>query len=200
MQRRLAVARCAKLTIALVAIIGLTASTGTARAADPKPQGGPVVVVLETSLGNIEIELDAEKAPVSSENFLAYVDSGHYDGTVFHRVIQTFMIQGGGFDAALAQKATRGPIKNESGNGLSNARGTIAMARTNDPNSATAQFFINTVDNDFLDKPPGYAVFGKVVGGLDVVDKIAAVKTGAKGPFSTDAPLEPVVIQKARRK
>ncbi|MCU0669107.1 MAG: peptidylprolyl isomerase [Myxococcota bacterium] len=158
------------------------------------------MVVLETNLGNIEIELDAEKAPLSTENFLAYVDSGHYDGTVFHRVIPGFMIQGGGFDAALAQKATRGPIKNESGNGLSNARGTIAMARTNDPNSATAQFFINTVDNDFLNKPPGYAVFGKVVVGLDVVDKIAAVKTGSKGPFSQDAPVEAVVIQKARRK
>jgi len=195
MQRRLAHALFATLTIALFAI-----TAGTARAADPKPQGGPTVVVLETNLGNIEIELDAEKAPISTENFLAYVDSGHYDGTVFHRVIQGFMIQGGGFDAALAQKATRGPIKNESGNGLSNARGTIAMARTNDPNSATAQFFINTVDNDFLNKPPGYAVFGKVVVGLDVVDKIAAVKTGSKGPFSQDAPVEPVVIQKARRK
>ena len=197
MQRRLALALCATLTIALVAT---TAIPGEARAADPKPQGGPTVVVLETSLGNIEIELDAEKAPISTENFLAYVDSGHYDGTVFHRVIQGFMIQGGGFDAALAQKATRGPIKNESGNGLSNQRGTLAMARTNDPNSATAQFFINTVDNDFLNKPPGYAVFGKVVVGLDVVDKIAAVKTGSKGPFPQDAPVEPVVIQKARRK
>ena len=158
------------------------------------------MVVLETSLGNIEIEVDADKAPLSAENFLGYVDSGHYDGTVFHRVIQGFMIQGGGFDTSLAQKPTRAPIKNESGNGLTNKRGTLAMARTNDPNSATAQFFINTVDNDFLDKPPGYAVFGKVIGGMDVVDEIAGVKTGSKGPFPQDAPLEPVVITKAVRK
>jgi cyclophilin family peptidyl-prolyl cis-trans isomerase len=158
------------------------------------------VVVLETTLGNIEIELDAQKAPVSTENFLAYVDSGHYDGTAFHRVIPGFMIQGGGFDAQLNQKPTRGPIQNESGNGLTNQRGTIAMARTNDPNSATAQFFINTVDNDFLNRPPGYAVFGKVTAGMDVVDKIAGVKTGSKGMFPKDVPVESVVIKKARRK
>ena len=197
MHRRLARALCATFTIALVAITGIS---GSAYAADPKPQGGPTVVVLETSLGNIEIEVDADKAPLSAENFLGYVDSGHYDGTVFHRVIQGFMIQGGGFDTSLAQKPTRAPIKNESGNGLTNKRGTLAMARTNDPNSATAQFFINTVDNDFLDKPPGYAVFGKVIGGMDVVDEIAGVKTGSKGPFPQDAPLEPVVITKAVRK
>jgi peptidyl-prolyl cis-trans isomerase A (cyclophilin A) len=192
MQRRFGVALCATLAIALAPT---PARPGAARPPDPKPEGGPTVVVLETSLGNIEIELDAEKAPISTENFLAYVDSGHYDGTVFHRVIQGFMIQGGGFDAAMAQKATRGPIKNESGNGLSNQRGTIAMARTNDPNSATAQFFINTVDNDFLNKPPGYAVFGKVTSGMDVADRIAGVKTGAQ-----DVPVEPVVIKKATRK
>ena len=158
------------------------------------------MVVLETTLGNIEITLDPEKAPLSSENFLAYVDSGHYDGTIFHRVISGFMIQGGGFDASMAQKATKGPIKNEFGNGLTNQRGTIAMARTNDPHSATSQFFINTVDNAFLNNPPGYAVFGKVTAGMDVVDKIAAVKTGRKGPFSQDAPQETVKITKARRK
>ena len=192
-------------TLVAFTLAVVTVAAGTAaRAADPKPaakpEGGSNVVVLETTLGNIEIQLDAEKAPISTENFLAYVDSGHYDGTVFHRVIPGFMIQGGGFDAQLSQKPTRGPIKNESGNGLSNQRGTIAMARTNDPNSATAQFFINTVDNDFLNRPPGYAVFGKVTAGMDVVDKIAGVKTGAKGMFGQDVPLESVVITKARRK
>ncbi|RIL06319.1 MAG: peptidylprolyl isomerase A [Proteobacteria bacterium] len=196
-------------TLAALALAIATLMVGaTARAADPQPEakpaakteGGSNVVVLETTLGNIEIELDAQKAPVSTENFLAYVDAGHYDGTVFHRVIPGFMIQGGGFDAQLDQKPTRGPIQNESGNGLTNQRGTIAMARTNDPNSATAQFFINTVDNDFLNRPPGYAVFGKVTAGMDVVDKIAAVKTGSKGMFPKDVPVEAVVITKARRK
>ncbi|NWG72986.1 MAG: peptidyl-prolyl cis-trans isomerase, partial [Parvularculaceae bacterium] len=151
----------------------------------------------------IEVELDAQKAPVTVENFLAYVDAGHYDSTVFHRVIPNFMIQGGGFDESLAQKPTRGPIKLESDNGLQNQRGTIAMARTSDPNSATAQFFINTVDNGFLNRAPGndgYAVFGKVTVGMDVVDKIAGVKTGAKGMFPKDVPQESVVIKKARRK
>ena len=160
----------------------------------------PKVELHITGHGVITLELDAEKAPKSAANFLAYVAKGHYDNTVFHRVIPGFMIQGGGFDAQLSQKPTRGPIKNESGNGLSNQRGTIAMARTNDPNSATAQFFINTVDNDFLNRPPGYAVFGKVTAGMDVVDKIAGVKTGAKGMFGQDVPLESVVITKARRK
>jgi len=156
------------------------------------------VVVLETSLGTIELELDAEKAPVSVENFLAYVDAGHYDGTLFHRVIPGFMIQGGGFDASMKQKATRAPIKNEADNGLLNARGTVAMARTNDVNSATSQFFINVVDNGFLNhggRDFGYAVFAKVTAGMDVADKIAAVKRGAQ-----DAPVEPVVIKKASRK
>ena len=156
------------------------------------------MVVLETSLGTIELELDAEKAPVSVENFLAYVDAGHYDGTLFHRVIPGFMIQGGGFDASMKQKATRAPIKNEADNGLLNARGTVAMARTNDVNSATSQFFINVVDNGFLNhggRDFGYAVFAKVTAGMDVADKIAAVKRGAQ-----DAPVEPVVIKKASRK
>ncbi len=153
---------------------------------------------LETSLGTIELELDAEKAPISVENFLAYVDAGHYDGTLFHRVIPGFMIQGGGFDASMKQKATRAPIKNEADNGLTNARGTVAMARTSDVNSATSQFFINVVDNGFLNhggRDFGYAVFAKVTSGMDVADKIAAVKRGAQ-----DAPVEPVVIKKASRK
>jgi len=157
-----------------------------------------VVVVLDTSLGQIEIELDAQKAPISTENFLAYVDAGHYDGTVFHRVIPGFMIQGGGFDQSMKQKATRGPIKNEADNGLLNARGTVAMARTSDVNSATSQFFINVVDNGFLNhggRDFGYAVFAKVTKGMDVADKIAGAKTGAQ-----DAPVEPIVIKKASRK
>ena len=156
------------------------------------------MVMLETSLGTIELELDAEKAPISVENFLAYVDAGHYDGTLFHRVIPGFMIQGGGFDTSMKQKATRGPIKNEADNGLTNQRGTVAMARTSDVNSATSQFFINVVDNGFLNhsgRDFGYAVVGKVTSGMDVADKIAAVKRGAQ-----DAPIEPVVIKKASRK
>ena len=156
------------------------------------------MVVLETSLGTIELELDAEKAPISVENFLAYVDAGHYDGTLFHRVIPGFMIQGGGFDTSMKQKPTRGPIKNEADNGLTNQRGTVAMARTSDVNSATSQFFINVVDNGFLNhsgRDFGYAVVGKVTSGMDVADKIAAVKRGAQ-----DAPIEPVVIKKASRK
>ena len=178
---------------------GLGSLGGSAALAAPSTGGNPVVV-LETSQGSIEIELDADKAPVSTQNFLAYVDAGFYDGTIFHRVIPGFMIQGGGFDGKLSQKPTRAPIKNEADNGLKNARGTLAMARTSDKDSATAQFFINLKDNDFLNQPPGYAVFGKVTSGMDVVDKIAAVQTGAKGPFSQDAPQTDVVITKAKRK
>jgi peptidyl-prolyl cis-trans isomerase A (cyclophilin A) len=158
-------------------------------------------VLLKTSLGDITVELYPDKAPKSVENFLAYVKSGFYDGTVFHRVIGSFMIQGGGFTRDLHQKQTRAAIVNESKNGLSNLQGTLAMARTQDPNSATAQFFINTVDNARLDytsdASPGYAVFGKVVAGLDVVDKIKAVPTGPQGPFRSDVPTTPVVIEKA---
>ena len=162
-------------------------------------------VVMETSLGDIEIVLDAVNAPVTVANFLSYVDEKFYDGTVFHRVIKNFMIQGGGFTPELAQKKTKAPIKNEANNGLKNLRGTIAMARTQVVDSATAQFFINTVDNAFLDfKEPtmrgfGYAVFGQVVAGMDVVDKIAAVKTGSHG-FMGDVPVEAVVIKTIRRK
>jgi len=155
------------------------------------------VVILTTSLGEIKIELDAEKAPISSENFLAYVDDGFYDGTIFHRVISGFMVQGGGMTPDMRQKPTKAPIKNEADNGLKNDRGTIAMARTADVNSATAQFFINHRDNDFLNhgaRDFGYAVFGHVVDGMDVVDKIAAVPTGPG-----DVPTEAVVIESARR-
>jgi len=190
-----------RIALSLVVALALAVAGGPSRAAETK--GGSNVVVLETTLGNIEITLDAQKAPISGENFLAYVDSGHYDGTIFHRVISGFMIQGGGFDESFAQKATRGPIKNEADNGLTNQRGTIAMARTGEVNSATSQFFINLTDNAFLNhggRDFGYAVFGKVTAGMDVVDRIAAVKTGRKGPFSQDAPQETVKIVKAYRK
>ncbi|HVS34017.1 MAG TPA: peptidylprolyl isomerase [Gemmataceae bacterium] len=154
-------------------------------------------VVMETSQGTIKIELDGDKAPTTTANFLAYVDEKFYDGTVFHRVIPNFMVQGGGFTPGMTQKKTKAPIKNESGNGLQNKRGAIAMARTNDLNSATSQFFINVVDNDFLDKNQ-YCVFGKVVEGLDVLEKIKAVPTGRKGGHD-DVPVKDVVIQSVRR-
>ena len=159
-------------------------------------------VKLETSAGEILIELDAEKAPLSAQNFIDYVKAGHYDNTVFHRVIRGFMIQGGGFEPGMKQKATQAPIQNEANNGLKNQKYTLAMARTNAPHSATAQFFINTTDNGFLNftsESPngwGYAVFGKVVAGQDVVDAIEGTKTGRKG-FHDDVPLEDVVIQRA---
>jgi len=161
-----------------------------------------MTVKLHTNHGIITLELDADKAPVTVENFLGYVTSGHYDNTVFHRVIDNFMIQGGGFEPGMKEKSTRDPIKNEADNGLKNARGTIAMARTSDPHSATAQFFINVVDNDFLDfRAPnsqgwGYCVFGRVSDGLDVVDKIRKVATGNKG-FHQDVPKEDVIIERA---
>ena len=156
---------------------------------------------IETSMGSITVELDDAKAPVTVKNFLDYAASGHYDGTIFHRVIDGFMIQGGGFTKAMDQKPTKAPIKNEASNGLTNKRGTIAMARTMVVDSATSQFFINLVDNDFLNfRAPtpqyyGYAVFGKVTDGMDVVDKIAKVKTGFAGPHQ-NVPEEPVVIKK----
>lgn len=160
-----------------------------------------VKVKLTTSMGAITLELNKEKAPISTENFVKYVESGHYNGTIFHRVIGNFMIQGGGFDKNLTQKPTLPPIKNEATNGLRNDNYTIAMARTGVVDSATAQFFINVTNNDFLNHAGpanyGYAVFGKVVEGMDVVDKIKAVKTGGKGPFPTDVPQETVVIEKA---
>jgi peptidyl-prolyl cis-trans isomerase B (cyclophilin B) len=159
-------------------------------------------VELQTNHGNIHIELDAVKAPVSAQNFIDYVTAGHFDGTVFHRVIKGFMIQGGGFEVGMKQKSVKAAIQNEATNGLKNKRYTLAMARTSDPHSATAQFFINAGDNAFLDHTAqnpsgwGYAVFGTVVAGSDVVDKIEQVKTGRKG-FHDDVPLDDVVIQKA---
>ncbi len=158
-------------------------------------------VKLATTMGDIVIELDAAKAPKTVENFVAYVKSGHYNGTVFHRVMDNFMIQGGGFDAGMVQKPTNPPIALESRNGLKNDRGTVAMARTGIPDSATSQFFINLKNNDFLNanpspEPNGYAVFGKVVSGMEVVDKIRAVPTGNKAGHQ-NVPLEPVVIKSA---
>ena len=164
------------------------------------------MIKLTTNHGTITLELDTVNAPKTSANFIAYVESGHYDGTIFHRVIKNFMIQGGGMTSEMEQKPTQAPIENEGEQtakaGLKNVRGSIAMARTNDPHSATAQFFINTVDNDFLDfKAPsgqgwGYCVFGKVVEGMDVVDAIRALPTGNKG-FHQDVPKESVIIEKA---
>src|SRR5262245_46402751 len=160
-------------------------------------------VVITTSSGTMKVELFEDKAPITVKNFLSYVDENFYDNTVFHRVIATFMIQGGGFEPGMKQKKTKAAIKNESSNGVSNKRGTLAMARTNDPDSATAQFFINVVDNNFPDKAQardgaGYCVFGKVTEGLDVVDKIKAVKTGTKSGHQ-DVPLQDVTIQTIRR-
>ncbi|MEZ5480258.1 MAG: peptidylprolyl isomerase [Thiolinea sp.] len=158
-------------------------------------------VLIETSKGNITLELDAEKAPNTTSNFLSYVKVGFYDGTVFHRVIPNFMVQGGGMNPDMSEKTTKTPIQNEANNGLTNDRGTIAMARTNAPHSASSQFFINVADNGFLNfksETPqgwGYAVFGKVVDGMDVVDAIVEVKTGSHGPHQ-DVPVEPVVMNK----
>lgn len=164
-----------------------------------------IPIVIETSLGTIHASLDPDRAPRTVENFLRYVDAGHYDGTIFHRVIPGFMVQGGGYDAAYAKKPVGAPVQNEATNGRKNARGTLAMARTSDPHSATSQFFINVADNAPLDHTAqepagwGYAVFGEVTAGMDVVDRIVASKTGAAGPFARDAPLEPVVIRSVRR-
>ena len=160
------------------------------------------MIKLHTNFGVIAIELDAEKAPESAKNFISYVEAGHYNNTVFHRVINGFMIQGGGFEPGMKQKDTQAPIKNEANNGLKNDKYTIAMARTQDPHSATAQFFINVADNDFLNyRSPdvqgwGYCVFGKVVEGQDVVDQIKGVKTGRSG-FHQDVPVEDVIIERA---
>ncbi|QEL19397.1 peptidylprolyl isomerase [Limnoglobus roseus] len=188
------------LKLFLVCFIGLAVvAANGARAANP-------VVVMETSLGTIKIELDEEKAPITVKNFLSYVEDKHYDGTIFHRVIgkensdKDFMIQGGGFESGLSQKKTKAPIKNEASNGLSNKKYTIAMARTGDPDSATAQFFINVGDNKFLDKSAasdGYAVFGKVTEGTDVVDKIKAVETGTQKGYQ-NVPTTDVVIKSVK--
>lgn len=158
-------------------------------------------VVINTSFGEIELELEAEKAPITVNNFLDYVDTERYDGTIFHRVIKDFMIQGGGFDNFMQQKATKSAIKNEANNGLNNNRGTVAMARTQAPNSATMQFFINHKDNDFLNHSSrdfGYAVFAKVVRGMDVVDQIAQVKTSTYG-MHQNVPTDPIIIKTIKR-
>ena len=160
-------------------------------------------VALDTTAGQIVIELDAAKAPQTVENFLAYVKAGHYDGTIFHRVMPDFMIQGGGFSADMQQKATRPPVQNEAKNGLRNTRGSVAMARTSNPHSATSQFFVNLKDNSFLDQASvrpgewGYTVFGRVVEGMDAVDTIARVATGSRGGHQ-NVPIEPVIIRSAK--
>jgi len=187
--------------------LGLAGMAGPAQGASStskqgKPMNSSPHVKLQTSMGDIVLELNAEKAPKTVENFLSYVNEGFYDGTVFHRVIKNFMVQGGGFDSAMKQKQSHAPIDNEADNGLKNDKYTVAMARTSDPHSATAQFFINVADNDFLNHSAptpngwGYAVFGHVIQGTEVVDKIEAVKTGNKG-FHQDVPTEPVIIEHA---
>ena len=182
-------------TALALAGLALTAIVSVANA-----QGAAPRVKIATSMGDIVVQLDPAKAPKTVENFLAYVQDKHYDGTVFHRVIDGFMIQGGGFTPALQQKGTRAPIPLEAANGLKNDRGTIAMARTGNPHSATSQFFINVKNNDMLNAPKpdghGYAVFGKVVSGMEVVDKIRAVPTGTRNGMG-DVPLEPVLIRSA---
>jgi cyclophilin family peptidyl-prolyl cis-trans isomerase len=207
MKRAFAALTCALFSSALLAAEATPAAADT----KPQPQKSPAmstnanpIVKMTTSLGEITIELYADKAPVSVANFLAYVEESFYDGTIFHRVIPNFMIQGGGFTADMRQKATKAQIRNEADNGLKNTRGTLAMARTMVVDSATSQFFINTVDNDFLNfrnKSPqgyGYAVFGKVTAGMEVVDKIAQVQTGNRG-MHQNVPVEPVTILKVER-
>jgi cyclophilin family peptidyl-prolyl cis-trans isomerase len=184
-------------SLALCLVLGVTAVS----TAQPPATKNPVVV-METSMGTIKIELYPDKAPETVKNFLSYVDKKHYDGTIFHRVIRTFMIQGGGMSSGMVEKKTDSPIKNESKNGVSNSRGTIAMARTNAPHTATAQFFINVADNNALDAGArgewGYAVFGKVIEGMDVVDKIKVVPTGNFGQHG-DVPVNDVVIKSVRK-
>jgi len=187
-------------------IFGLAAACGLGAMmmTDPVAAAGPddhPQVVLETSMGPITLELDRTRAPITVENFLKYVDDGFYNNTIFHRVMPDFMVQGGGMDDKMNEKPTRATIKNESGNGLSNTRGTVAMARKPDPDSASAQFFINLFDkNKSLDTyGGGYTVFGKVISGMETVDAIAKVRTGRRGPHD-DVPLEPVYIKSARRK
>jgi peptidyl-prolyl cis-trans isomerase A (cyclophilin A) len=180
----------------LVALI-FCAAFPALRAAQPADP----VVELKTNLGTITIQLDATHAPLSTANFLTYVDQKFYDGTIFHRIIPGFMVQGGGFTQDMTEKPTGAPIHNESTNGLKNLRGTISMARTSDPDSATSQFFLNLVDNAALDPAdgPGYAVFGKIIGGLDVLDKMGQVPTTTKGEYE-NVPVDPVILISARRK
>ncbi len=189
------------MTVALSALLSFSIGAHAAEEKAPSPESNTakfIEVVLETNMGTIEMELNAEKAPISVKNFLTYVESGFYDGTIFHRVINNFMVQGGGFDKHMQRKSTLAEIKNEAENGLKNDRGTLAMARTNVVDSATSQFFINHKDNDFLNNSPrgfGYAVFGKVTSGMDVVDAIARVQTKAR-----DVPVNPVIIKSIKLK
>ena len=187
------------LRLLLVVTIGLAPGVGYTTENQTKGVG-MVTVKMETSMGDITLELNGDKAPDTVANFVEYANAGFYDGTIFHRVIEKFMIQGGGFDADMKQKKTNAPIRNEADNGLKNDTGTIAMARTMDPHSATAQFFINVKDNGFLDYPGqdgwGYCVFGKVTDGMDVIDKIKIVETTNRAGHS-DVPVDPVVIEKA---
>jgi cyclophilin family peptidyl-prolyl cis-trans isomerase len=197
------------MTVKLLALcfVGLAMLAAGALKAAPEPKdaaGGNPVVIIETNHGTIKAELFADKAPITVKNFMAYVDDQHYDGTIFHRVIDGFMIQGGGFDKDLNQKKTKESIKNESANGLTNLRGTLAMARTPEPDSATSQFFINVVDNDMLNKASardgvGYCVFGRVTEGMDVVDKIKVVRTGKRNGMG-DVPNETVEIKSIKKK
>jgi cyclophilin family peptidyl-prolyl cis-trans isomerase len=186
----------------LVCFLAVAAPAAQSAPKAQSPAAANPRVLLETSKGNILIELNADKAPKTVKNFLDYVNSGHYAGTIFHRVIPGFMIQGGGFTGDMKEKENRPPIQNEADNGLQNQRGTLAMARTPDPNSASDQFFINVANNGFLNHRGktaegwGYAVFGKVVEGMDVVDAIVKVSTTTKGPYQ-NVPVEPVVIRKA---
>lgn len=195
--RRFAAARALLVaTVALAALAGPGLQYGAR--ADDKPL--PTRVRIETNLGDFTIEVNAERAPLSAANFLDYVRSGHYTGTIFHRVINNFVIQGGGFDTNFKLKTPRAPVSNESGNGLSNRRGTVGLARSDLPHSGNCQFYVNLNDNDDLDPQPlrwGYAVFGKVVEGMDTIDKIGHVATGSAGPFPKDAPTTPIVIKSA---
>lgn len=198
---RLAATICL-LSLACTSSFAADQSTAAAEAADTEATQPQVQLV--TNLGEIVLELYPDKAPNTVANFLQYVEDGYYNGTIFHRVIDGFMIQGGGFDSDLKKKSTRAPVKNEADNGLKNDKFTIAMARTGDPHSASAQFFINVADNDFLNHKAkdmsgwGYAVFGAVVSGQEIVEKIAAVKTGASGPFRQDVPKDTIAIELAK--
>jgi peptidyl-prolyl cis-trans isomerase A (cyclophilin A)/peptidyl-prolyl cis-trans isomerase B (cyclophilin B) len=185
-----------------VALGGTAAAADAPSAPAPRPPGSPVDVQVVTSMGNFTIELLAERAPLTVAHFLKYVDQGHYTGTLFHRVIPNFVIQGGGFGTDFKLRDAPNRVVNESGNGLTNLRGTVGMARTAEPHAADAQFYINLFDNGALDPNQtrwGYAVFGKVVQGMDVVDRIGNVATGSKGPFKEDSPLTPVVIERIER-
>lgn len=190
--------RAVRAGLALLCLLLGLAEAQVALAAEDKPAAPRVRI--ETSQGSFVIELNPERAPLTAANFLDYVKSGHYSGTVFHRVIGNFVIQGGGFDTSYKLKTPRAPVSNESGNGLSNKRGTVGIARSDLPHSGNCQFYVNVNDNEDLDPQPlrwGYAVFGKIVEGMDVVDRISRVPTGSAGPLPKDAPTEPVVIRSA---